>query len=403
MAVILPAVGRRTDDESDPANEAPAVRAVAAALRRAVTARASDVHLEPDERGGGKVRLRVDGQLRDDDRIPAKLFAPLCSRLKLLAGLDIANRRLPQDGRFSLDIDGNRVHARVATLPSIDGEKIAIRLLERHTDLPELEQLGMGPEMLELYRASTRSPWGVIVVGGPTGSGKTTTVYASIGSLDRETRNVCTVEDPVEARIDGTLQVQVNPKSGLTFPIVLRAFVRQDPDVIMIGEMRDEETVAVGIAAALTGRTVFATVHSTDAVRTIDRLVELGVSRHSLAAGLCAVLAQRLVRRLCPRCAVPASVPSELARSIKLSSWLTPTGCPACRHTGYAGRVGIFEFLTIDDRLREAIASGASGARLALQLQQRGHRFLRDDAVSKLADGSTSAEEVVRAVGALAA
>ncbi len=381
--------------------DAPAVRAVDARLRRAVSLRASDVHVEPLPDGSGRVRMRVDGILQLADAIAADLYAPFVSRVKLLAGLDIANRRIPQDGRYSLVVEGRTIDARVSSVPTMDGEKLVIRFFDHHTALPRLADLGMDERALAAYRTSAHAPWGFVVVSGPTGSGKTTTLYASIAELDRTCRNVCTVEDPVEARIAGAAQVQVNVRAGLTFPTVLRSFMRQDPDVIMIGEMRDDETVAVGVSAALAGQTVFATVHSNDATRTIERLAELGVERHSLAAALTAVVAQRLVRRLCVQCRRPDPIPLDVRRTLPAgaATWQLARGCAACEGSGYAGRTGIFEVLTVDDTIREAIASGASSATIAQLAGTRGHRTLFDDAARTLLEGTTSFAEIERVVG----
>jgi type II secretory ATPase GspE/PulE/Tfp pilus assembly ATPase PilB-like protein len=315
--------------------------------------------------------------------------------------MDIANRRLPQDGRYSIDEERRRLDVRVSSIPTLDGEKLVIRLLDHQSSLPRLDDLGMEAANLASYRTVSHAPWGFVVVSGPTGSGKTTTLYASIAELDRTSRNVCTVEDPVEARLAGATQVQVNVRAGLTFPTVLRSFMRQDPDVIMIGEMRDEETVAVGVAAALAGQTVFATVHSNDAPRTIERLAELGIARQSLAAALTAVVAQRLVRRLCVACRRPDPIPTAVRATLPgdARSWFLPAGCRACGGSGYAGRIGIFEVLTVDDGMRDAVATGASSATIAQQAHGRGHRSLFDDAATKLMDGVTSFDEIERVVG----
>ena len=381
--------------------DAPAVRAVDAAFRRAVGLRASDVHIEPLDDGLGRVRIRVDGILRAAETIVAETYAPFVSRIKLLAGMDIANRRIPQDGRYSMNYDGRQIDARVSSVPTMDGEKLVIRLLDHHVALPRLDDLGMEPRSLAFYRTVAHAPWGFVVVSGPTGSGKTTTLYASIAELDRTARNVCTVEDPIEARLAGAAQVQVNVRAGLTFPTVLRSFMRQDPDVIMIGEMRDAETVGVGVSAALAGQTVFATVHSNDAPRTVDRLVELGVERHSLAAAVTAVVAQRLVRRLCVHCRRSSSIPRDLRRTLPdgAQTWFVPVGCSACDASGYAGRTGLFEVLSVDDAIRDAIASGASSATIGQLAAARGHRSLFDDAARVLLDGTTSFDEIERVVG----
>lgn len=388
-------------DPSATGDVAPVARAVDASVRRAVRARASDLHIEPCGDGSGRTRLRIDGILQPGEPIERTLYAPLCSRLKLLAGLDITNRRLPQDGRFSVVVDGRTIDARVSSIPAIDGEKLVVRLLDHHVALPQLGALGMDASTLQAYRRIAHAPWGFVVVSGPTGSGKTTTLYASIAELDRSARNVCTVEDPVEARLPGAVQVQTNARAGLTFPAALRAFVRQDPDVIMIGEMRDDETAAVGVSAALAGQTVFATVHSNDAPRTIDRLVELGIARHSLAAALTAVVAQRLVRTLCRACRRPEPVPAQLRAPFfaDTGTWFVAGGCPACGGSGYSGRTGVFEVLETDDRIREAIAAGVSSAELAQLAGERGHHSLFDDAARKVAAGTTSFSEIERVVG----
>jgi type II secretory ATPase GspE/PulE/Tfp pilus assembly ATPase PilB-like protein len=400
MAVLRPPV-LAAEASASPDVPAPVARAVDASLRRAITARASDLHIEPSSEGSGRTRLRVDGVMRAGEPIGRELFAPFVSRIKLLAGLDIANRRLPQDGRYSVVVDGRRIDARVSSIPTIDGEKLVIRLLDHHMTLPRLDALGMDSAALSLYRRVAHAPWGFVVVSGPTGSGKTTTLYASIGELDRSARNVCTVEDPIEARIAETSQIQVNVRAGLTFPAALRSFVRQDPDVIMIGEMRDTETAAVGVSAALAGQTVFATVHSNDAPRTIDRLMELGVERHSLAAALTAVVAQRLVRKLCTACRQSEPVPAHLRSmfSPAIAKWFVASACLVCDGTGYSGRTAVFEVLEVDDAIREAIASGVPSATLAHIAAERGHRSIYVDAAAKIIAGTTSFAEIERVVG----
>jgi type II secretory ATPase GspE/PulE/Tfp pilus assembly ATPase PilB-like protein len=339
--------------------------------------------------------------MRAGDPIARELFAPVISRLKLLAGLDIANHRLPQDGRYSFVVDARRIDARVSSLPTLDGEKLVVRLFDHHVALPQLDDLGMEPAALAAYRGLAHAPWGFVVVSGPTGSGKTTTLYASIAELNRGERNVCTVEDPIEARLRDVSQLQVNVRAGLTFPAALRSFVRQDPDVIMIGEMRDAETAAVGVSAALAGQTVFATVHSNDAPRTVDRLVELGVARHSLAAALSAVVAQRLVRKLCPACRRAETVPIGMRTAVPAANgrWFVASACAACDGTGYAGRTGVFEVLAVDDRIREAIAAGLSSTALAHLAAEGGHRSLFEHAAAKVAAGETSFAEIERVVG----
>ncbi len=387
-------------DAADRNGDQPAVRAVDLTFARAVAAHASDIHIEPSPRGGGRVRLRVDGILRDLEPIPAELFAAFASRVKLLAGMDIADRRQPQDGRCGIPFEGREIDARVASVPTLDGEKLVIRLLDRYGATPSLNTLGMPAPVLERYRAAVHAPWGFTLVSGPTGSGKTTTLYASVAELDARSRNVCSVEDPVEMRLSGVSQVQVNPRAGLTFPLVLRAFMRQDPNVVMVGELRDGETAAVAVSAALAGQTVFATLHANDAPRTIDRLVELGVARHSLAAALTAVVSQRLVRALCEQCRVRTHIPGRLREALRTAQdeWFAAVGCGACAGTGYLGRTGVYEIMEIDDAARDMIATGASSVNVAQHATRGVYRPMRYDAVDKVLAGVTSFDELTRTV-----
>jgi type II secretory ATPase GspE/PulE/Tfp pilus assembly ATPase PilB-like protein len=383
----------------DRANDAPAVRALDQVLTRAISSHASDIHIEPRP-DGGVVRLRIDGILRELQTIPAQLFPAFVSRLKLLAAMDIADRRQPQDGRYAIPFETRSIDARVSSIPTLDGEKIVVRLLDRYATPPELTGLGMPPELFAQYHAAANAPWGFVVVSGPTGSGKTTTLYASLAKLDVDVRNVCAVEDPVEMRLRGVSQVQVNPRAGVTFPTVLRAFMRQDPNVIMVGEVRDSETAAVAISAALAGQIVFATLHANDAPRTVDRLVELGVARHSLAAALTAVVSQRLVRALCERCRVREGIPEPFRRALSTEQqwWYVAGGCRACAGSGYIGRTGIYELVVVDDAIRDAIATGASSVQIAQLAQRGGYRPMLADAVDKVLSGLTSFAELRRVV-----
>lgn len=386
-------------DERERDGDAPAVRAVDLVFARAVAAHASDIHVEPSA-GGGRVRLRVDGILRELETIAPDLFPSFVSRLKLVAGMDIADRRQPQDGRCGIPFEQREIDARVASVPTIDGEKVVVRLLDRYSATPDLGTLGMPAGLLERYRAAVHAPWGFVVVAGPTGSGKTTTLYGSLAELDARSRNVCSVEDPVEMRLRGISQVQVNVRAGLTFPLVLRAFMRQDPNVVMVGEMRDGETAAVAISAALAGQIVFTTLHANDAPRTIDRLVELGAARHSLAAALTAVVAQRLVRTLCEQCRVREPIPAPLRSALGTTNetWYVAGGCRACSGTGYIGRTGVYELMDVDDATRDAIATGASSVHVAQLAARNGYRPMRDDAIAKVLAGVTSFDEVTRVV-----
>lgn len=369
-------------------DEAPAVRALNAIQTRALAACASDVHIEPLP-SGGRVRFRIDGMLRDIETLEASLYAQVTSRVKLLAGMDIADRRQPQDGRYAIPSSSGEVDARVSSMPTIDGEKLVVRLLDVHAKGPALDELGMADAVLARYRRLIAAPYGFLIVTGPTGSGKTTTLYSSIREIADRTRNICTVEDPVEMRIDGVAQVNVNVRAGLDFAIVLRSFLRQDPNVIMVGEMRDAATASVAISAALSGQLVLTTLHSSDAPRTIQRLIELGLERHAIGAALYGVLSQRLVRRLCLRCRRhDAGVHSYVA-----------SGCTACNHSGYSGRTALFELLEVDDEIRDAITSGASVVTICKLGVRTGYEPLHVDGWAKVAAGATSREELHRVLG----
>jgi len=385
---------------SDRRADAPAVRAVDAMFERAIRSHASDIHIEPRSGGMGRIRLRIDGILRANETIPSTLVGSFVSRIKLVAGMDIADKRQPQDGRYSVSYEGRSIDARVSSIPTIDGERIVIRLLDENATAPNLGTLGMQTDVLANYRRFVHAPWGFVVVTGPTGSGKTTTLYASLAELDGASKNICSVEDPIEMRVDGVAQVQVSTRSGLTFPTVLRSFMRQDPNVIMVGEMRDAETASVAISASLAGQLVFTTLHSNDAPRTIERLVELGVARHALAAGLTAVVAQRLVRTLCEQCKVRESIPTAVRGSLDLGTdhWWTPSGCRVCSNTGFIGRIGVYELLAIDDVVRDAIAAGASSVQIGKLGRAQGYRPMALDGLEKVASGMTSFEELSRVV-----
>jgi type IV pilus assembly protein PilB len=359
---------------------APAVTAVDDIHERASSLRCSDIHIEPQDEGF-RVRFRIDGSLREVATYGPALGTSVVSRVKILAGMDIAERRQPQDGRYTIAAGGGSIDARVSSVPTRVGEKLVIRLFDRRTETPSLGELGMSQSVREAFEAATVRASGFIVVCGPTASGKTTTLYAALSSLNTPERNICTIEDPIEQTIRGVTQIQINPKAGSSFQSSLRALLRQDPDVLMIGEMRDTETATIAVSAALSGRLVFATLHSADAPRAIERLVELGVPRASLASTLTAILAQRLVRRICERC-------SESALR-----------CTHCSGARYFGRVGLFELIAVGEDLRDAIAGGASAAVIREVAARTGYRSLADDGASKLRDGITSATEIARVNG----
>ncbi len=379
-------------------DEAPAIRALDDIHALAVQSGASDIHVEPLH-AGGRVRLRVDGILWQATELPSQLHGQVTSRIKLLAGMDIADRRAPQDGRYTFEQQDRSIDARVSSMPTLVGEKLAIRLLDHRARVPRLQDLGMPERSLQRFRRNVHAPHGFVIVSGPTGSGKTTTLYAAMSERNVDSQNLCSVEDPVEVRIPGICQVQTNARAGVTFAVALRAFLRQDPNVIMVGEMRDEETAAVAASAALSGQLVVTSLHANDAPRTVDRLVELGVSRHTIAAGLTAVVAQRLVRRLCVRCRVPLPVGGEKAREFGFregAQVYRAEGCTHCRGTGYSGRTAIFECLFLDDPMRALIAEGAAGATLAERAALHGYEPMLADALRRAALGETSLDEIRR-------
>jgi general secretion pathway protein E len=355
-----------------------------ALLTQAAKDGASDIHIEPYERSSS-VRFRVDGTLREVVQPNKALHAALISRLKIMAELDIAEKRLPQDGRISLRIGGRSVDVRVSTLPSAHGERAVLRLLDKGESKFTLESLGMSGEVLSKFDRLIQQPHGIVLVTGPTGSGKTTTLYASLGRIDTATTNVLTVEDPVEYELAGIGQTQVNPKIDLTFAKALRAILRQDPDVIMIGEIRDFETAQIAIQASLTGHLVLATLHTNDAPSAVTRLTDMGVEPFLLSSSLLGVLAQRLVRKLCPAC-----------KKADARGRYHPVGCAACGQSGYKGRTGVYELMVADDKVRSLIHSRAAESQVFVAAEEGGLRSMREDGERLIAEGITSPEEVMR-------
>ena len=374
----------RVEDLLEARDDAPIVRMLNVLLTQAVQERASDIHIEPFE-SASVVRFRVDGTLRDVVRPHRALHAALVSRIKIMADLDIAEKRLPQDGRILLRLGGRQVDVRVSTLPAGHGERAVLRLLDKEQGRLEPERLGMSPAVLSALERIVRQPHGIVLVTGPTGSGKTTTLYALLSMLDAATTNIMTVEDPIEYDLVGIAQTQVNPAIGMTFARALRAILRQDPDVIMIGEIRDLETAQIAVQASLTGHLVLATLHTNDSIAAVTRLLDMGVEPFLLSSSLLAIQAQRLVRRLCPSC-----------RTQDGKGQWHPQGCPSCQGSGYRGRAGIYELLLVDDAIREAIHSGAGEQALRRLAQQRGFRPLREDGERWVASGETSLEELLR-------
>jgi type IV pilus assembly protein PilB len=382
------------------AEETPAVRAVDEILSAAIAARASDVHIEPYAEGG-RVRERVDGVLRDARRLGRDTFERVLSRLKLLAGMDIADKRVPQEGRYCTRLRGRSVEARVSSMPTVSGEKLAIRLLEPEGSIPRLEELGMPSALALRYRELVHAPSGFLVVCGPTGSGKTTTLYASMMERNVAGQQLCTVEDPVEIRLPGVAQLQVNVRAGVTFAAALRSFMRQDPNVIMVGEMRDADTASVACAAALCGQLVLTTMHGNDSLHALDRLSELGVSRRSVAASLTAVVSQRLVRQLCPHCKIAAPAPAGAERfGIPEGTAIArPSACERCAGSGYLGRSAVFEMAVMTPALRDAVEAGAPLRRRRAAATGGGYESMQRGALELVRKGETSLEEIVRVLG----
>lgn len=388
------------------ASGAPTVRLVGSILRRAAGDGASDVHLEP--RGSElAVRFRVDGVLREVMSVPPALQGGVVARLKVLANLDIAERRLPQDGRFSATVEEGKLDLRVSTLPTTFGEKVVLRMLDNADLRTDLRGLGFSRDVLRRYESVFRRPYGTILVTGPTGSGKSTTLYATLGEINSTEKNIVTVEDPVEYRLRGINQIQVNPKIGLTFASGLRSILRSDPDVVMIGEIRDRETAKTSVEAALTGHLVLATLHTNNAPAAVTRLTDMGVEPFLTASAVDCVIAQRLARRLCERCKRPVSLGDQALRKLGLErsncagsekNFHAAVGCERCGGTGYAGRIGVYELMLMDESLRRLVLQGAPADDIGTAAREGGMIPLREDGLAKAAQGITTVEEVLLTV-----
>ncbi|HID5227687.1 TPA: type II secretion system protein GspE [Enterobacter roggenkampii] len=368
-------------------------------LQQAINQRASDIHIEPMEHAC-QIRLRIDGVLCPQPPLAAELANLLSARLKVLSNLDIAERRLPQDGQFTIELANEPVSFRIATLPCSGGEKIVLRLLHQVPQALEPKALGMNAEQLACFNAVLHQPQGLILVTGPTGSGKTVTLYSALQSRNTPDVNICSVEDPIEIPLAGLNQTQINPRAGLTFQNVLRALLRQDPDIIMVGEIRDGETAGIAINAAQTGHLVLSTLHTNSTTETLIRLEQMGVARWMISSALTMVIAQRLVRRLCPHCRRETRDQAQLPRSVwprPLPRW-QPTGCDRCYH-GFYGRVAIFEVLAIDNALRQAIASGAGTDVIEASARQAGMVSLFEHGCRAVEQGLTTIEELLRVLG----
>ncbi|MCD8254754.1 MAG: GspE/PulE family protein [Oscillospiraceae bacterium] len=383
----------------DAEGEAPAVRFVSSVIKRAVLQSASDIHIEP-HRNELAVRMRIDGRLRDVLSAPEGVKRTVVSRIKVMAGMDIAEHRVPQDGRASVSVGGEVTDLRISIVPTIHGEKAVIRLLGRSSKLLEPEAIGLSGRELEQYRALLHGGSGMVLLCGPTGSGKTTTMYAMLRELGTPEVNTVTLEDPVEYSLAGVNQVQINEKTGMTFAAGLRAVLRQDPDIIAVGEIRDGETAEIAMRAALTGHTVLSTVHTRSAVDAIDRLLDIGVEPYIIASALRGVISQRLVRRICPACReMRPTLPEKLA-ALRLppeTQLWRGRGCPRCGGTGYAGRIGCFEILTLTDETRRLIARAAPRAELLAAVRAAGFTPMRESALRLAASGVTTIEEAMSA------
>ena len=386
----------------DAANKAPVIRFVDLLMSQAVKCRASDIHIEPQEKTT-VVRMRVDGILRDMVPPAKKMQAAVIARIKIVAHMDIAERRLPQDGRFKMKISGRAIDVRVSTIPTIYGEKVVMRILDASAVKHDLDMLGLEPERLKELKGKLQQPHGIIIVTGPTGSGKSTTLYSALSHLKDPTKNITTVEDPVEYRLAGINQIQVKPEIDLDFARCLRAILRQDPDIVLIGEIRDKETVEIAIKASLTGHLVLSTFHTNDAPSAISRLLYMGIERYLLASALNLVIAQRLVRRICDHCKEPVALSEEVLKHMgideekaKNSVFYHGRGCPACGETGYLGRLPIFEFLDVDSEISEKIIASATESEIREASRQKGYGGLLDSGVNKVLEGLTTAEEVIR-------
>ncbi len=388
----------------DQASEAPVIRLVNLLVTRAVEARASDIHIEPYE-NTLRVRYRIDGVLHEVETPPVKLRSAIVSRVKIMAKLNIAERRLPQDGRVKLAIRGKEVDFRVSTLPTMHGESVVLRILDKGSAKFEFSVLGFEEDTLATYLDVLERPNGILLVTGPTGSGKTTTLYTSLLRLNTPEKKILTVEDPIEYQLDGVNQIQVKPKIGLTFANVLRSILRQDPDIIMIGEIRDLETAQIAAQSALTGHLVLSTLHTNSAAGTVTRLLDMGLEDYLLASTVNGITAQRLVRRLCPHCRTQAPAPAELITELRLERFAAPNGpilvyrpggCDRCNGTGYHGRSAIAEMLVVSEDIRRMTLRKADSREIQRQAVEAGMRTLYDDGMRKALTGLTSIEEVVR-------
>jgi type IV pilus assembly protein PilB len=394
-----------TDHDTDSgagSDLAPVVKFVNSLITEAVRRGASDIHIEPYEKRL-RVRFRVDGVLQEMTAPPMRMRAAILSRLKIMADLDIAERRVPQDGRIKIRVMKRTIDLRVSTLPTIFGEKIVLRILDKTNLALDLTKLGFDPAALDHFMKAIHSPFGMVLVTGPTGSGKTTTLYSALSKINTTATNIMTAEDPVEYNLEGINQVNVHDSVGLTFAAALKAFLRQDPNIVMVGEIRDKETASIAVKAALTGHLVLSTVHTNDAPATLNRLIDMGVEPFLVASATNLILAQRLVRRVCAKCREPHVLPPEVLRELQMSpeqaataTFMKGAGCYDCNKTGYRGRAGIYEVMPISASIRDMILARRATSEIKMQAIREGMLTLRMDALQKLRQGVTSAEEVLK-------
>jgi type IV pilus assembly protein PilB len=390
-------------DLREAVDDAPIIKLANQIIAQAVEQGASDIHLEP-EADAMRVRLRIDGVLTEAQVVPRAMVAGVVSRIKVMAELDIAERRVPQDGRVGLSIDGHHVDLRVVTLPSVHGESVVMRILDKESVVMDLDRLGMGEDDRARFERAIHEPFGAVLVTGPTGSGKSTSLYAALGQVNTPEKNIITIEDPVEYQVDGITQVQTNNKAGLTFATGLRSMMRADPDIIMVGEIRDRETAQIAVEAALTGHLVLSTLHTNDAATAITRLVEMGVEPFLVASSIGCVVAQRLARTLCQHCKQRAIIPVATLRANGFPSWLDveayePVGCGRCNGTGYKGRLGLYEVMVMTEEIRGLAVERASAEKITEVAVRDGMRRLREDGLHKVMLGRTSLAEVARVTG----
>jgi len=392
------------------AEEAPVIELVNNILAQAMDQRASDIHIEPEEQVF-HIRLRIDGILHMRLTLPASRYPAVASRVKLISGMDIAERRLPQDGRLSTRVSGQEVDIRASAVPAVHGESLVLRLLPKERKDLSLARLGFTPRDLSMFRTWAREPHGIVLVTGPTGSGKSTTLYGTLEEMNQRDRKIITVEDPVEYQVAGVTQIQANAEIGYTFARALRAILRQDPDVIMIGEIRDLETAEIAVQSALTGHLVLSTLHTNDAVSAFTRLIDMGLEPFLVATSIRAVQAQRLVRCVCPDCSEPTDVLPAVARLVEPvlgaapapANWRRAVGCPRCQGTGYRGRIGIYEMVDVTPEMQELVLERATTERMRALATAQGGCTLREDGLLKARQGLTTVDEVVRVTGGIAA